>query len=98
MIDNNRVFERFCLVLSQIPPGRVCSYSRLAELSELTNPRQSACLLKQLPQGSTLPWFRVINAQGCLADFANADLQRQKLIAEGIVFTASGRVPKSYFW
>ncbi|MGS2717158.1 MGMT family protein [Eionea flava] len=92
------VFERFCWVLSQVPKGHVCSYGRLAALSELTNPRQSARLLKRLPKDSSLPWFRIVNAQGCLADFAGANDQRKKLESEGIVFTASGRVPKTYFW
>jgi len=85
-------------VLSQIPTGRVCSYGRLAALSGLNNPRQSARLLKRLPKESTLPWFRIVNAQGCLADFAGAAYQRSQLELEGIEFTASGRVPKSYFW
>lgn len=96
--QSDAAFERFCWVLSQVPKGRVCSYGHLATLSELTNPRQSARLLKRLPQNSTLPWFRIVNAQGCLADFAGADKQRKKLESEGIVFTASGRVPKTYFW
>lgn len=90
-------FERFCLVLSQVPEGKVCSYGRLASLSELGGPRQSSRLLRQLPANSSLPWYRIVNAQGKLADFSGASVQRQKLEAEGIVFTASGRIPKQYF-
>ena len=94
---NNDPFQRICVVLSQIPEGRVCSYGRLAILAELGGPRHSCQLLKRLPKGSSLPWFRVVNAQGKLADFAGAPIQRQQLEDEGIVFTAAGRIPKRYF-
>jgi alkylated DNA nucleotide flippase Atl1 len=39
-----------------------------------------------------------VNAQGKLADFSGAAFQRAQLEAEGIVFTAAGRIPKQYFW
>lgn len=90
-------FERFCLVLSQIPEGRVCSYGRLAILAELGGPRHSCQLLKRLPKDSVLPWFRIVNSQGKLADFSGAAVQRQQLEGEGIIFTAAGRIPKKYF-
>lgn len=91
-------FERFCLVLSQIPEGKVCSYGRVAELAGLGGPRQTCRLLRLLPANSSLPWYRVVNAQGKLADFANATKQRQLLQSEGILFTASNRIPKYYYF
>jgi len=90
-------FERFCWVLSQIPKGRVCSYGHLATLAELSGPRQSSRLLRQLPSDSSLPWFRIVNAQGKVADFAGADRQRACLEEEGICFKPSGRIPQHYF-
>lgn len=90
-------FERFCLVLSEIPKGKVCSYGRVAELAGLGNARQTCRWLRQLPSGSHLPWYRVVNAQGKLANFANAIKQRQLLEAEGVEFTAAGRLPKHYY-
>jgi methylated-DNA-protein-cysteine methyltransferase-like protein len=94
---NDDPFERFCLVLSQIPEGRVCSYGHLAMLAELGGARHSCQLLKRLPRGSSLPWFRIVNTQGKLADFSGAAVQRQQLENEGIIFTAAGRIPKHYF-
>jgi methylated-DNA-protein-cysteine methyltransferase-like protein len=94
---NDDPFERFCLVLSQIPEGRVCSYGRLAVLAELGGARHSCQLLKRLPKSSSLPWFRIVNAQGKLADFSGAVVQRQQLEDEGVIFTAAGRIPRSYF-
>ncbi|MEO0443700.1 MAG: MGMT family protein [Pseudomonadota bacterium] len=90
-------FERFCLVLSQVPHGKVCSYGRLAELAGLGSGRQTCRWLRQLPKDSELPWYRLVSAQGKLADFANALKQRKLLEAEGIEFTKSGRLPKHYY-
>lgn len=90
-------FERFCLVLSQIPEGKVCSYGRVAELAELGNARQTCRWLRALPGDSELPWYRVVNAQGKLADFSSANKQRKILKAEGICFTSAGRIPKNYY-
>ncbi len=94
-MDN--AFDRFCLVLANIPQGKVCSYGHLAKLAELSGARHSSMMLRRLPKGSTLPWFRIVNAQGKLADFAGADKQRALLEEDGIAFTASGRIPKQYF-
>ncbi len=88
---------RFCFVLSQVPEGRVCSYGRLAEMAELSGPRQSCQLLRKLPNDSALPWYRIVNAQGKLADFAGASEQRKILESEGIRFSPAGRIPKQYF-
>ena len=94
-MDN--AFDRFCLVLANIPQGRVCSYGYLAKLAELSGARHSCMLLRRLPKGSKLPWFRIVNAQGKLADFSGASQQRILLEQDGIVFTSSGRIPKHYF-
>lgn len=90
-------FERFCLVLANIPAGKVCSYGKLAELANLGGARQACQLLRKLPKDSQLPWHRITNAQGKLADFANADKQKQLLEAEGIIFTNKDRLSKHYY-
>lgn len=95
MIDE--AFERFCTVLAQIPQGKVCSYGRLAELASLGGPRHSCALLRRLPSDTRLPWYRIVNAQGKLANFAGADRQRQLLQADGISFEKGCRIPKHYY-
>lgn len=97
MSDEPSPFERFCLVLSQLPEGKVCSYGYVAELASLGNARQTCRWLRELPKDSRLPWHRVVSAQGKLADFSNAVTQRQLLEAEGIEFTIKGRLPKHYY-
>jgi len=90
-------FERFCLVLSQVPEGKVCSYGRLANLAGLGNARQTCRWLRELPKDSSLPWHRIVNAQGKLADFVNAKKQKKMLEAEGVIFTVAGRISKKYY-
>lgn len=94
----SEAFERFCLVLSRLPEGRVCSYGHLSQLADLGGARQTCRQLRKLSRDSGLPWYRVVSAGGKLADFASAGLQRQLLEAEGIVFTPKGRIPKSFYW
>lgn len=96
--DTLCAFERFCLILSQIPKGSVCSYGRVAELAELRSPRETCRYLRLLPAGSKLPWYRVVNAQGKLANFANARRQQQLLQSEGVLFNSKNRIPKDYYW
>lgn len=90
-------FERFCVVVSQIPAGKVCSYGRVAELASLGNARQTCRHLRALPRGTELPWHRVVSAQGKLAEFANTGEQRKRLEREGVHFTPKQIIPKHYY-
>ena len=76
-------------VLAAIPPGRVTSYGRVAQLAGLgRGARLVGRWLGQLPDDSTLPWHRVLNSQGQLSLPANhpaAEEQFQRLQAEGVI-------------
>lgn len=81
--------ESFWQVLASIPYGRVTSYGRLAQLAGLgRGARLAARWLSQLPDGSDLPWHRVVNSRGQLSlsvcSPAGAE-QRQRLQSEGVV-------------
>ncbi|MFA5629995.1 MAG: MGMT family protein [Porticoccaceae bacterium] len=82
-------------VISQIPPGRLCSYGRVAALAGLPGrARWVGTLLGRLPSDSTLPWYRVVNSSGRISfPDGSPDHQRQlaKLIAEGSA-DSSGKV------
>lgn len=75
-------------VLALIPAGQVVTYGQLAELAGL--PRQArrvGRLLAQLPEDTSLPWHRVINAQGRLSlasQSTAAALQTERLRSEGV--------------
>ena len=97
------VYERIYAVVRRIPRGRVCTYGRVAELAG--NPgaaRQVGYALHALPEHTTVPWHRVINAQGgCSTAGVTVppDLQQRLLEAEGIVFNEKGRCQiEKYLW
>ncbi|MFL5385390.1 MAG: MGMT family protein [Longimicrobiaceae bacterium] len=93
-------YERIYAVVRRIPKGRVCTYGRVAELAG--NPgaaRQVGYALHALPEHTTVPWHRVINAQGRVSlRRGGPELeQRFRLEAEGVVFDQGGRVSLQRF-
>ncbi|MCC3702193.1 MGMT family protein [Rouxiella badensis] len=85
-VDNFR--QRVFQILAAIPEGQVTTYGDVAKLAGSPRAaRQVGGVLKKLPEGSTLPWYRVVNRHGEISlqgeDFKR---QRQALLAEGIIF------------
>jgi len=81
----------------RIPRGRVATYGQVALLAGLPRqPRLVGYAMHALPNGTDLPWHRVINAQGRVSARAGNDAgslrQRVLLEAEGVQFDAAGRV------
>ncbi len=76
------------ITLNQVPEGKVVSYGQLADLAGLGRAaRWVGRTLSQLPEGSSLPWHRVIAAGGRISlpvGSVSGDEQRARLRAEGI--------------
>lgn len=76
------------LTLHQIPEGCVISYGELAALAGLGRAaRFVGKTLSQLPDGSTLPWHRVLGAGGRISlapGTVSGEEQRARLRAEGV--------------
>jgi methylated-DNA-protein-cysteine methyltransferase-like protein len=95
------LYERIYAVIERIPPGRVATYGQIAALAGL--PRQARRVgyaLRVQPDGVSLPWHRVINAQGGISDRGagwEAGYQRHLLEEEGVTFDARGRVDLDRF-
>jgi len=94
--------ERIWQVIDSIPRGRVASYGQVARLAALPGyARFVGRVLKQLPQGSNLPWHRVLRADGRIAFPAQSEdwrRQKRKLEDEDIVLLGD-KVPMSrYAW
>ena len=89
-------YARIYAVVRRIPRGRVATYGQIAELAGLPgHARQVGYALHALPEGSTVPWHRVLNARGTLSlrrDSGAEISQRIRLEQEGIRFDAGGRV------
>ncbi|WP_455923488.1 MGMT family protein [Pseudomonas putida] len=78
------------VALSQVPEGKVVTYGQLAEMAGLGRAaRWVGRTLGQLPEGSQLPWHRVIGAGGRIslaAGTVGGEEQRARLRAEGVYF------------
>lgn len=87
---------RIVEVIRRVPRGRVATYGQIARLAGLAgHARQVGYALADLPEGTRVPWHRVINAQGRISPRAErgADCeQRRRLEAEGIAFDPTDRV------
>ena len=84
-------------VVARIPAGKVATYGQVAALAGLGRAaRQVGYALHALPEGSDLPWQRVINSRGEVSprsSFPGWDgYQRHLLEEEGVTFDANGRV------
>jgi len=70
-------------IVSEIPAGRVMSYSDVASVVSRGGPRQVGQSLARF--GSGVPWWRVLRADGSCADI-HRDRQVELLRAEGVPF------------
>lgn len=95
---------RIHAVVRRIPPGRVATYGQVAELAGIPGQaRLVGYALSAVPLSSTVPWHRVINAQGRVSVRGDGPggtvLQQLRLEAEGVVFGSGGRVSlEQYRW
>ena len=101
MGDSN--YQKIWAVVRRIPRGQVATYGQVASLAGLPgHARQAGYAMHALPEGSDVPWQRVINARGEVSPRAEAGpehYQRFLLEEEGVVFDARGRVSlRQYRW
>jgi methylated-DNA-protein-cysteine methyltransferase related protein len=90
-------------LVATCPPGRVTTYGWLSKaIGYERSARMVGWIMNATPRALKLPAQRVINSKGELTGswaFGQKDRMRQLLEAEGIVFSAEGRVDlKRYGW
>ena len=96
-------YERIYAVVRRIPRGKVATYGQVATKARMPGrARLVGYALAALPTGTTVPWHRVINAQGLLSLDrvmpGGGIVQRQRLEREGVRF-AGRKVPlETYRW
>ena len=86
----------------QIPAGRVASYGDVAKLAGLPRgAREVGRVLRELPDGSDVPWHRVVNSKGDIRlalDSPAGRTQRDRLRAEGVVVDRGRIAMATYAW
>lgn len=94
--------ERIWQVVAAIPEGKVSSYGEVAKHAGLPGyARYVGTTLSKLPEGSALPWFRVLNSQGKIsfpADTAAYREQVERLRADGVEVNAGKVDLRRYEW
>jgi methylated-DNA-protein-cysteine methyltransferase-like protein len=96
-------YDEIYTVVAAIPRGRVATYGQVAELAGL--PRRARMVgyaLRHLPDGSGVPWHRVVNASGEISHRGRPDSERDQktlLMAEGVEFNRLDRISlREYRW
>ena len=95
-------YQKIWDIIIKVPKGSISSYGRIADMAGL--PRRARLVgsaLKDAPKDMKLPWHRILNADGRIAFPADSrlyKLQKERLMAEGIIVN-NGRVDlKKYLW
>jgi methylated-DNA-protein-cysteine methyltransferase-like protein len=85
-----RLYKDIWEMVEEIPHGRVATYGQIAEMCGIPgHARLVGYALHNLPRGSSVPWHRVINAQGkiSLGDMDGMYEEQKRLLrGEGIRF------------
>ncbi|MGH9442689.1 MAG: MGMT family protein [Thermoanaerobaculia bacterium] len=94
--------DRISRIVARIPRGRVATYGQVARLAGLPGQaRLVGYALHALPEGSRVPWHRVVNARGSISPRTSGSghdvLQRILLRREGVRLGKDGRVALAVF-
>lgn len=97
-----RLYERIYAAVRQIPVGRVTTYGQIARLVGGCSAQMVGFALAALPNGSDVPWQRVINAKGKISPRGigfGSLIQRTLLEEEGIIFMRDETIDlNTYGW
>ena len=89
-------WERIYEVVHRILFGKVATYGQVAALAGLPgHARHVGYALHALPDGSAVPWHRVVNAKGWISPRRSGGWeveQRLRLELEGVVVDRLGRL------
>jgi len=102
--QKRNTFEIIYAVIQQIPNGKVATYGQIASIVSPGLPaRIVGYALHGLPEGTEVPWHRVINSLGKISYAATRNdhdsLQQRILEQEGIKFSSDGKIDlDKYRW
>ena len=102
--QKRNTFKIIYTIVKEIPAGRVATYGQIASMVSQGLPaRIVGFALHGLPEGSDVPWQRVINSKGKISYAATRhehdSLQQKILEQEGIQFSADRKIDlEKYRW
>lgn len=93
--------RRILAIVDAVPFGRVVTYGQVAALAGLPrHAREVGRVLADLGDDSTVPWQRVIAADGRVSPrglWGDEQRQRRLLESEGVAFDRRGRVDLDHY-
>ena len=96
--------QRVHSIVALIPYGKLATYGQVADwIGAYGCARQVGWALRRVQLPSSIPWQRVVNAQGRISMSPSREgsdwMQRELLIAEGIPVDLNGHLPlKRFLW
>jgi methylated-DNA-protein-cysteine methyltransferase-like protein len=94
-VKTSSAFTRKVLqIVQRVPAGKVTTYGDVASLAGSPGAaRGVGSALRGLPEGTGVPWWRVVSSTGAISlPHLNGHLQRMLLRQEGVDFRSGGRV------
>ncbi len=94
------IFQSIWELVAKIPPGRVATYGQIAAMLGVPGgARTVGWAMHDLPEGSQVPWHRVIGAGGLvrLPEFEGKAVQVMLLRQEGVEVDERGRIDLEKF-
>ncbi len=96
------LFELIYSTVRMIPSGRVATYGQIAQIVGSCSAQMIGFALAALPDGSNVPWQRVVNRFGRISPHGygfGSVVQRDLLEAEGVVFNQENEIDlEKYGW
>jgi methylated-DNA-protein-cysteine methyltransferase-like protein len=87
--------ENIIEIIREIPRGRVSTYGKIADAAgSPRGARQVVRVLHTCSESEDLPWWRVVNREGCIALKPGYGFEEQAalLAAEGVNLSTAGRI------
>jgi methylated-DNA-protein-cysteine methyltransferase-like protein len=102
-MGESALYSRIYETVMHIPRGKVATYGQIARLAGISgHARLVGYALHRLPEGSNVPWHRVVNRKGQISlqsDPFAGPLQRSLLESEGVEFDARNAIALNrYLW
>ena len=94
------LYQTIHRIISLIPSGKVATYGQIADIVGGCSARTVGYAASAIPQGSDIPWQRVINYKGGISQRRSVSeglLQKKLLEEEGIVFNQYGRTDLDHY-
>lgn len=93
-------YEEIYSIVRCIPSGKVATYGQVAALAGGCTARMVGYAMAATPEGSGVPWQRVINHKGKISPHGfgyGSAMQRALLEAEGVEFDEQDRIDLARF-